>query len=84
MCTGKYKKANQLDENGEKKKWPLGTDEVPLGTKCACHDGQWCVRKAGYWGNSFCYVDKDKKQWGANCVLCVDIKASDYKEYEES
>ena len=79
-----YKKANQLDENGEKKKWPLGTEEVPLGTKCACVDGNWCFDHAGEWGSSYCWTDTEKKQWGANCVRCVDIKEHHYKEYEES
>ena len=32
-----------------------------------------CIQEAGRWGNSYCYTDKEKSQWGAECINCQGI-----------
>ena len=38
------------------------------GTKCV---GQ-CINDSGRWGKSYCYIDQEKSQWGAECIDCPD------------
>ena len=36
------------------------------GTKCFGP----CIYDAGRWGKSYCYTNKEKSQWGAECTKC--------------
>ena len=36
------------------------------GTKCFGP----CIYDAGRWGKSYCYTNKEKSQWGAECTEC--------------
>ena len=40
------------------------------GTKCFGP----CIYDAGRWGKSYCYTNKDRSQWGAECTKCQGKK----------
>ena len=40
------------------------------GTKCV---GQ-CINDSGRWGKSYCYINQEKSQWGAECIDCPGKK----------
>ena len=31
-----------------------------------------CIQEAGRWGKNYCYTNKEKSQWGAECISCQD------------
>lgn len=42
------------------------TKMPPWGEVCAYP----CVNDSGRWGKSYCYTNKEKTLWGAECVPC--------------
>ena len=55
-CTGTY------NRNG----CPYLAWRPPPNTKCTSE----CYGKKGRWGDSWCYTENDKTQWGAPCEKC--------------
>ena len=62
-CTGNFVEADPSNSgNGKQRPAP--------GTRCV---GKCIKTRGARWGESFCYTDKDKSNWGAECVRCPGL-----------
>ena len=62
MCAGNF---NFYQDKGKR---------PPAGTPCVGS----CTMKSGYWGDSYCYTELEKAQWGGECHPCRGLS---YRKY---